>query len=256
MPGLAALSGIGPLIEFGGRHVQVHGRRLRHMAEIEDMVIWNRGEDPVDTARKLLSHWPEDSRSGIAIQLLKQVRHNFAGATHSEMSRWLSTFEGRVFAIWQAVRENHVDYEDVARIVSNYWDQGRQDYIEKIEWAIEIASGHSEYQSLLEIRALHPINPSTGEAAKFPNYDSLFRSMSREPFCMRPCDVMDLTLYQFSLIARSSEQSASDERDAESSQIKMTQLPLHMRQVLWENPYRPLADNVAQGRHISSGLTS
>ena len=252
MPGLAQLAGIGPVIEFGDRHVQVVGRRFRHLAEIEAQIMWLRG-DPVELARSVVSLVPEEYREQASAKAIKDVRHKYSGVTTATISKWLSSFEGRVFAVWQSVRDSGVSYAECSALICEYVDSSGWEWLEKIEWCVDLASNHAEYQQLLEIRA---IVRSYGNAATdtFPNYDSIFRNLCREPFNMSPDSILNLTLYQITVIARDVKDSLSDEREVEQCQLNSKDLSEGDKQVIWGQHYTQIAKNIAGGQHLMNGL--
>lgn len=251
MPGLSQLAGVGPVIEFGDRHVQVVGRRLRHLCEIETQIQWIRG-DPVSHARNLLACIEDRNvRVEVSEQLVRTIRHKFSGVTCSTLGKWLSSFEGRLFAVWQSVRDSDVSYDDSLRICCDSIDKYGLQWLERIEWAIDLASNHAEHQQIIEIANIRA-GGKGGSGDGFYNYDSFIRSLCREPFNLDPNSVFDLTLYQITVIARPPEESMTDERDVEVSQTK--HLSSGEVKVIWGNRYGPLAENLADGNHIMNGL--
>lgn len=252
MPGLAQLAGIGPVIEFGDRHVQVVGRRLRHLGEIESQILWIRKE-PFAVARKLVSGIQDKIISKqVSEAAVKLIRQKYSGVTSSTLSKWLSSFEGRLFAVWQCIRDSGVPYDESLRTCCDSIDQYGLGWLEDIEWAIDVASNHAEFQQVVEIYNVRKASASTAGSDGFSNYDSIIRNLSREPYNM-PLDVIvNLTLYQITVIARSPEDSMSDERDVEYAQ--MQSLGKIERDVLWGNRYGPLADNLSKGKHVMEGL--
>ena len=253
MPGLAQLAGIGPVIEFGDRHVQVVGRRLRHLGEIEAQIMWLR-RDPAGLSRMLVSGIEDRAvRIAVSESLVKLVRHKYSGASSATLSRWLSTFEGRLYVAWQAVRDSGISYDESLNTCCECIDKFGFSWLEDVEWAIDLASNHAEYQQIIEIATIRKSNPTSG-ADGFTNYDSIVRNLCREPFNMPLNDVLNLTLYQITVIARSPEDTMSDEREVESHQAK--HLGKSENKVLWGDRYGPLAENLADGRNLMSGLRS
>lgn len=252
MPGLAQLAGIGPVIEFGDRHVQVVGRRLRHLGEIESQILWIRKE-PFSIARRLVSDIQDESvRKQVSEATVKLIRHKYSGVTSSALSKWLSSFEGRLFAVWQCVRDSGVSYDESIKVCCDSIDQHGIHWLEDVEWAIDLASNHAEFQQVVEIYNIRKTAAATAGSDGFSNYDSIIRNLSREPYNMSLDVIIDLTLYQITVIARSPEDSMSDERDVEYAQIQT--LEKTEREILWGNRYVPLADNLSKGKHVMEGL--
>lgn len=252
MPGLAQLAGIGPLIEFGDRHVQVVGRRFCHLAEIESQIMWIIG-DPIAIARDFVSYVDEDVRTPIAERVIRNVRHKYSGVTTGMISKWLTSFEGRVFAVWQAIRDSGVSYSECVDTIVSSVDSLGWEWLERIEWSVDMASNHAEYQQLLEIRSICRFDQSKCQDS-FPNYDSIFRNLCREPFNLSPESVMNLTLYQITVIARDIKDSMTDEREVERLQLGSKDLGEAEKRVIWGQHYEQIAKNLATGKNIMSGL--
>lgn len=253
MPGLAQLAGIGPLIEFGDRHVQVVGRRLRHLGEIESQIMWIRN-DPVRIATSLVSQIEDrETRVRVSESLIRLVRRKHSGAASSILNKWMASFEGRLFSVWQAVRDSGVSYDQSIETCCNSIDEHGIRWLESVEYAIDIASNHAEYQQIIEIATTRKTGSAPYEDG-FTNYDSIIRNLCREPYNMPINSVLDLTLYQITVIARPPEDTMSDEREVESSQAK--HLNEMDNKVLWGDRYRPLAENMADGKNLMSGLRS
>ena len=103
MPGLAPLAAIGPVVQLGPHSVELHGRTLRDECAIEAQICFLRG-DVVRLAYEALGVLPEAVRKSAALEIVKLIRFGYSGATNADASRWLSSFEGRLFSVWLSIR--------------------------------------------------------------------------------------------------------------------------------------------------------
>lgn len=160
MDGISRTVGVGPTIMLGGRSLTVSGRILRHYAEIEAEIIRQRG-NPFDLIRQMSEAMPD--RQDMALLVVTrafQEAKSWRTVLIPEIGDWLnSTWGGRCFRTWLAVRDNDPDkltleevtrlysdeYQDIVRtkgaVAAEQWDQS-------IENAVDQASGDDELGNL------------------------------------------------------------------------------------------------------------
>lgn len=208
MDGLSRVAGIGPTIRLGGETLTVHGRTLRHYAELEAEIIRLRG-DPFDLIRKRRK---ELSRLGdeLVEKLFNQIDVKWRIVRIEEIHEWLSSLSGRVFSIWQAIRHNGEKHtldwttETLSRS-SVKWAQ--------MEKAVNQASG------LDELGTLGWLNKTTDtDDGREIEWMLLFKRLAKEPYNIHPQQVLDLTMNQIWMLTHSDDEIRSNpifHRDSE-----------------------------------------
>lgn len=251
MPGLASLAGVGPLITLGPHQIQVRAKTLRHICETEAMIVSFRG-DPLNLVRRAVSSIQDDAlRVAVSSSLLQKVRKRFLGVSHEHMSEWLYCFEGRMFRLWQSVRHAIPSFSELLDLACHEIDTHGQVWLNKAELACDIASGNCEYSHLYEIRHIYERQPDSAPKNS-QGYDSLVRSLSKEPFHFPIEAILDMTLSQVSVIVSESdgdERNSEPETRADATAIQKIVDGLH-----WAPKYKLMSENIAAGKHIMSGL--
>jgi len=254
MSGLSTLCGVGPLIVVQGKPVQLRGRTLKHLAEVEMQIMYLRG-DPLFHARCFAMRIPEyDARVEFLEGILPAIRHKWIGCKGSDINRYYRSPEGRVMSYWQSTRESSgrsflEAEEDYCQEVE---DQG-DDWCRKIEWSIDVATGDADVCYIYEILNLSETG-CTGDEGFMRERSSLFGALIKEPFNISPEDVANMTLGQISLMLRKSDEQIEDVSNEKS--VMMMQSKKHTRILRKEytERYRVLAENIASGRPALSGL--
>ena len=106
MSGLSTLCGVGPLIIVQGKPVQIRGRTLKHLAEVEAQIMYLRN-DPLFHARYFAMRIKDyDDRVAFLEGILPPIRHKWIGCRGSDLNRYYRSPEGRVLSYWQATRDS------------------------------------------------------------------------------------------------------------------------------------------------------
>ena len=145
------------MIELGGRNLVVGGRTLRHIFEIEAH-LFSTLPNPIDELRLLCGKSELLAKKKFVADWIRRCRLHWLGGMEELKVRFLSSPEGRVFSVWQAVRENGVSYDWVLSAVSGSIDAGRapSDLWQEVARRIAIAGGADELSSLGGLRKKPP----------------------------------------------------------------------------------------------------
>lgn len=171
MDGVAKVAGIGPVVTIGGRRLTVSGKILRHYAEIEAQIIQLRG-NPFDLIRQLGEALPDrQDLALIAVQKAFVEARTWRIVTILEMNDWLaSTWAGRCFRTWLAVRDNDLPTLTLEAVTQMYTDDYeriamRQGGVAAEKWDSVIDSAIDQAEGVDEL-GNSTTSPSTGSAAE------------------------------------------------------------------------------------------
>jgi hypothetical protein len=255
MSGLSTLCGVGPLIIVQGKPVQLRGRTLKHLAEVETQIMYLRG-DPLFYARCFAMRVPNyDDRVALLEGILPAIRHKWIGCKGSDLNRYYRSPEGRAMSYWQATRDSSGQsfleaQEDYCRECE---DQG-YGWSHKIEWSIDVATGDADVCYIYEILNLSESTSSEDEGF-MRERSSLFSSLIKEPFNISPADVANLTLGQISLMVRKADEQVEDVSNEKSVLVMQAKKHTRILRKEYTERYRVMAENIASGRPALAGLT-
>lgn len=151
MDGISRTSGVGPTITLGGKAYTVSGRILRHYAEIEAEIIKLRG-NPFDFVRQA-SESLKDSPEVLAIVINQawDLARTWAYVSSEDLSEFLVSWRGVVFALWLSIREQSagLEFDEVLTLFGDECeDRKRKDpasnFVEEVDAAITQGGGDDE----------------------------------------------------------------------------------------------------------------
>lgn len=241
MPGLAPLAAIGPVVQLGPHSVELHGRTLRDECAIEAQICFLRG-DVVRLAYEALGVLPEAVRKSAALEIVKLIRFGYSGATNADASRWLSSFEGRLFSVWLSIRHSGIGLQATQELICQEIDQHGMAWLENVEFGIDIACGTASFQAFAEIRRMHDFKTPKKTVDSFPSYEDVFSSLQKEPFNKGWEEIMGMTMHQIGLLVKEKD-GELDERESDlvnQQQVKDGLERPEQYEAMWGTPYKVL----------------
>lgn len=245
------LCSTGPLIQVGVRSVQVRARTLRHDLEVDSMIRSFMPVDAVGFARMAVSNIADDNkRLSVTETMLRTIRRKCLGVSLDQRDAWLGSFEGRLFRVWQSIRNDIPRYDDVVEIICEEIDNRGFACLREIESAIDSFNAGFESDLLYEIRNIVVGN----RTAKFSDgrVDELIHRLCNEPYFFPIEHVLDMTYRQIGVVLRDPD---GDERSSEPPpDAKMDARARRVHGLHWDPKYKLLASNIAGGKHLMDGL--
>jgi hypothetical protein len=214
--------------------------------------------DPLAAARAAVMSCPDGvDRQALSVRLLQHIRHKWSSATSGDIALWMSTVEGRIFCLWQAIRHSGVSYEWAYDVVCDSVDRFGESWLDGMTLLVERASGGSETDHLANIRNVGDSGSTDDEISPFPNYDFVLSLLTKEPFSMTKDEVLDLTLHQLSIICKPKDAQFGDDRVDELG-VRAVKSGMARRVVekTWRNSYHRYAENLSKGKNIKDGLSN
>ena len=242
MPGLAPLAAIGPVVQLGPHSVELHGRTLRDECAIEAQICFLRG-DVVKLAYEVLSSVPEEAKQQAALEIVRLIRFGYSGATNADASRWLSSFEGRLFSVWLSIRHAGLGLQATTELICQEIDKQGMSWLENVEFGIDIANGTASFQAFAEIRRIHGMKVKETLQTTFQSYDDVWASLQKEPFNKSSDEVLGMTMHQIGLLVKEKD-GELDERESDlvnQQQVKDGIERPEQYEAMWGTPYKVLA---------------
>ena len=224
MYGASRAVGIGPPVSIHGRSLPVHARTVADYARIEGRILQLRG-DPFDSLRWVLVR-ANGSRHGAA-KLFDKLRDNWWLPDSAELFRWLGTWEGRIYALWLAVRK--LELEEVHQWVIEQANRALREGPTGPEawWLCDIQSILDRVNGDDEIGALERLAKATEEGkSQGINWGQVYRELGDEPLNIPPGEVAGMTLTQIEFFFCKRERAGARTPDTstwiESNMIRWT----------------------------------
>tara|TARA_R110002096_G_scaffold66682_6_gene162284 strand:+ start:2443 stop:3207 length:765 start_codon:yes stop_codon:yes gene_type:complete len=254
MSGLATLCNAGPLIAVDGRSFQLKGRTLRHLGEAEAQILYMRG-DLRFAVSEAISGLSKEQQVDIWEKLLMKIRFRWIGCNSEDIQRFYSSLEGRIYSFWQSVRHNGLSADESQELYFKGLESDST-WESRIKYAIETATGESDYSRLYKIMGLTRVKSDYTDEYLLPGKASLFASLFSEPFGYTPDQIADMTLGQISLVA-TKHGTAYEDLKSELSLVKQKQnMGIRKMRSTYAKAYREMALNIVEGRSLTSGLTN
>ena len=252
MSGLSSLCNAGPLVKINGRSYQIKGRTLGHIGEAESQILYMRG-DLLFYLTKASSAIEKSCRADVIKSSLRRIRLRWTGCKSEDIYRFYSSPEGRIFSFWQSIRDNGLSFEEAERLYLDQMDID-EEWETRIKWAIEMTTGESDISKLYTIG-----NMAKSKTEYMDSYliskSSLFSMLAKEPFSFTQKQVADMTLFQIHAICSSSVQ---EDVGYEFGTLTGKSPATYKRKALksFEDAYQQMADNISEGRSLTSGLAN
>lgn len=234
---MRGISQFGGFIELGGKKLAVSGRTLRHIFEIEsylNSLLYN----PVDELRRLQEKSECLRKKTFIAEWIKQCRMMWLGRAEELKAIFLGSPEGKVFSLWQAVRENGVSYEDVLVALDS---SDHVDLYQSLARALSVASGQDETSAFSELRKR---TPSGGEKISLDG--AIAWLISERSWKLD--DILDMTMTTLRQV-RSSAMELDDGIDKELLAETIPELSMLKEQ--HRRIYRRAAEAFLEGRRIN-----
>lgn len=252
MTGHMLYANYGPLIELNGRHLMVRGRSLSDIGEIEKQIMFIKGS-AYAAMKHVLDNVQEHLRRDVSVELIKIVRHLGMDVSLRERFDWENTIEGQVFVLWQALRDNGVDYQWVLDTVDQLFSQNGNRWFDKWKWMLNLAAVQYPELALTKIRSIQKPKGEQQQAAPRPTSESfLMHALYKHGFT--PRDLGGIMDSQISGIASAS--GLGDDRYAELEELtvlKGEERRQRLREL--EKAYEILADNFLAGQAFLAGAS-
>jgi hypothetical protein len=253
MSGLATLCNSGPLIEIDGRGYQVKGRTLRHLGEAESQILFIRG-DLLFYLRTSVRNLGREEAVSCCEKVLRRIRFRWIGCNGTDITRFYSSLEGRVYSFWQSIRDNGVSYEEANRLYF-LMDDKDDDWESRIKWTIELVTGEADISKLYRIAGLtRPSSSVPVSNSYLISRADLFSTLFREPFGCSPEVVADMTLGQITMILTGKGLHLEDLVEEKSLMGHKLHRGTRMMLERYTKSYREMAENVVDGLSLTSGL--
>lgn len=205
--------------------------RIRNYAEAEAQVIHLRG-NPFDIVREACDVFRNPVR--FAEHAMRQIDSKWRVVTLTEIFEWYSTCTGRIFSVWQCVRDNGVELnwvrENTLAEDESFWRQ--------METAIHQSSPFSEVSALDELARHRPEKEEKADASWW----SIVRGFVEE-YSRTFDEIGDMTIEQMNAMATERENLKEGVRGF-GSQAELQDW------MNWRNGrIREGARNIARGKH-------
>jgi len=211
MEGLCWTAGCGATIRLGGETVALRGRQLRDFALMEAEILRRRG-NPFHLLRRLAANWSSDDshRRGCLARLFERVSARHCTVGRRDLSAWLHTWPGRLFALWLAVRDH-----DPARYTLEYVVRiaGDADWSE-IARGLELAAGDDERGTIHRFVANEPGDDDGaadgGDDDAPIDWNAIYRRLAAAPFGLSTEEIGRLTWRQLEILLDDAETTAGN----------------------------------------------
>jgi len=205
MDGLCWTAGCGATIRMGGETVALRGGRLRDVALMEAEILRRRG-NPFQLLRRLAANWNGDDshRRGCLARLFERVSARHCTVSRRDLSAWLHTWPGRLFALWLAVRDHdpaRYTLECVVRLA------GGADWNE-IARGLELASGEDERGTIDRFGRNGPGAGEVDDDDDPIDWSAIYRRLAAAPFGLSPEEIGRLTWRQLEILLDDAETTA------------------------------------------------